>query len=148
FNPAADLVKPRPKETEVEIYTEAEANHLLVVSRPHRLHALYALALTAGMREGELLALHWPEVDFDNSVVKVVRTLRAAKGGFTLEPPKSKRSRRTIDLPRVALDALNEHRKRMLAEGRDVKTGPVFVTRTGNFIGRSNLVRQIHRPML
>jgi integrase len=148
FSPAADLVKPRPKEREVEIYTEEEANRLLDSSRPHRLHALYVLALTAGMREGELLALHWPEVDFEGGAVKVVRTLRAAKGGFSLEPPKSKRSRRTIDLPRVALDALHEHRKRMLAEGRDVKAGPVFVTRTGNFMSRSNLVRQVHRPML
>jgi hypothetical protein len=36
----------------------------------------------------------------------------------------------------------------MLAEGHDVKSGPVFVTRTGNFIGKSNLVRHVHRPLL
>jgi integrase len=149
FNPAADLAKPRPKEPEVEILTEAEANRLLSASHAHRLHALYVLALTSGMREGEMLALHWPEIDFDAAAVKVVRTLAAKKGGgFTLEPPKSKRSRRVIDLPTVAIEALNEHRKRMLAEGRDVKSGPVFVTTTGNFIGRSNFCKQVHRPLL
>src|SRR3954464_3900360 len=36
----------------------------------------------------------------------------------------------------------------MLAEGHDVKRGPVFVTRTGNFLGKSNLIRQVHRPLL
>jgi integrase len=46
------------------------------------------------------------------------------------------------------MEALNEHRKKMLAEGHDVKAGPVFVTRTGNFIGKGNFVKQIHKPML
>ena len=69
-------------------------------------------------------------------------------GGFSLEPPKSKRSLRKIDLPRVALAALNEHRKSMLAEGHNVKSGPVFVTTTGNYIGRSNFNRKILRPLV
>jgi integrase len=149
FNPSADLAKPRPKEKEVEVYSEAQTNELLAASRPHRLHALYVLALTAGMRQGELLALHWPEVDFGQAAVKVVRTLKVKKGGgFTLEPPKSAKSRRTIDLPCVAMDALHEHRKAMLAEGRDVKEGPVFVTKTGNYIGKGNFIKQIHKPLL
>jgi integrase len=148
-NPAADLVKPRPKEKEVEIYTEEQANHLLAVSLPHRLHALYVLALTSGMREGELLGLHWPEVDFERSSVKVMQTLKGKKGGgFTLEPPKSKKGRRTIDLPKVAMDALHEHRKHMLAEGHNVKEGAIFVTKTGNYIAKTNFVKQIHKPML
>jgi integrase len=149
-NPAADLVKPRPKEQEVEVYTEEQANRLLAASRPHRLHALYVLALTSGMREGELLALHWPEVNFVAATVQVLKTLRLRKkseGGFALEPPKSKKSRRTIDLPQVALDALHEHRKRMLAEGHDVKTGPVFVTEKGTFISRGNFVKHVHRML-
>ncbi len=149
FNPAADLAKPRPKEKEVEIFTEGQAKQLLAASAGHQLHALFVLALTSGMRQGELLGLHWPEFDFDAGAVKVTQKLVAKKGGgFTLEPPKSKRSRRTIDLPRVAVDAMHEHRKRMLAEGHDVKAGPVFVTKTGNFIGKSNLIRQVFRPLL
>jgi integrase len=148
-NPAAGLAKPRPKETEVEILTEQQSRHLLATAAGHRLSALYVVALTSGMREGELLALHWPAVDFERAAVSVLHTLKAKKGGgFTLEPPKSKRSRRVIDLPRVAMDALHEHRKAMLAEGHDAKDGPVFVTRTGNFIGKSNLVRQVHKPLL
>jgi integrase len=148
-NPAADLVKPRPREKEVEVYSEPQARQLLEASAGHRLHALYVLALTTGMREGEILALHWPEVSFRDGAVSVIRTLHARKGGgFALEPPKSRRSRRTIDLPRLALDALRDHRERMRAEGRDVEAGPVFVTQTGNFIGKSNLIRGVHRPLL
>src|SRR5262245_31356057 len=46
--------------------------------------------------------------------------------------PKSRQSRRVVELPKFCVDALHDHRKRMLAEGHDVKAGPVFVTRTGN----------------
>jgi integrase len=149
FNPAADLVKPRPQDKEVDIFTEEHVKTLLKTAAAHRLHALYVLAVTSGMREGELLALNWTALDFDKGTVSVLRTLKAQKGGgFTLEEPKSKRSRRTLDIPRVALDALHEHRKRMLAEGHNVKDGPVFVTRTGNYITKTNLVRQVHRPLL
>ena len=101
------------------------------------------------MREGEILALHWPEVGFADGTVSVLRTLKArAGGGFTLEPPKSGRSRRTIDLPRYTLDALLTHRQAMQAEGHEVGAGPVFITTNGNFIGKSNLIRQVHRPLL
>lgn len=149
FNPTADLVKPRPKEKEVEIFVEEQARLFLSVSTTHRLHAIFVLALTGGMREGELLGLHWPEIHFYLATVKVTQTLKEKKGGgFTLEPPKSKKSRRTIDLPKVAINALHEHRKRMLAEGHDVRSGPVFVTRTGNFYGRSNFIRKIFKPLL
>ncbi|MEO6808141.1 MAG: tyrosine-type recombinase/integrase [Isosphaeraceae bacterium] len=149
FNPAADLVKPQPKGREVSVYSEEQAKQLLATSTAHRLHAIYALALTSGMREGEILALHWPEVGFEDATVSVVRTLKAKKGGgFTLEPPKSKQSRRTIVLPGYTIDALQDHRKAMLAEGRDVNAGPLFVAGTGNFIGKSNLIRQVHRPLL
>src|SRR4051794_2103992 len=108
FSPAADLIKPRPKEAEVEVYDETQVKQLLATSKNHRLHAIFVLALTSGMREGEILAVHWPEVNFETRTVSVLRTLKAKKGGgFTLEPPKSKRSRRTIDLPSYTMDALN-----------------------------------------
>ena len=149
FSPAADLIKPQPRPREVPVYSEAQAKQLLATSVGHRLHDLYALALTSGMREGEILALHWPEVGFADGTVSVLRTLKARTGGgFTLEPPKSGRSRRTIDLPRYTLDALLTHRQAMLAEGHEVGAGPVFMTTNGNFIGKSNLIRQVHRPLL
>lgn len=150
-NPAANLTKPRPKDADVEPYTEEQVNQLLAANKSHRLHALYVLAVTTGMRQGELFSLHWPEINFDQATVTVkytLRQLKKAEGSFSLEPPKSKRSRRTLDVPAVVLTALAEHRERMKVEGRDVENGPVFLTKTGTFIGKSNFTRQIHRPLL
>jgi integrase len=44
------------------------------------------------------------------------------------------------------VDALHEHRKAMVAEGN--MAAPVFCTRTGNYIGKSNLTRQTFKPIL
>src|SRR5262249_49937583 len=90
-----------------------------------------------------------PAVDLDGEKVTVLHTLRAVQGGgFRLEPPKSERSRRSIDLPAAAVAALREQRERMRAEGHDVEAGTVFPTRTGNYISGSNLARQTWKPLL
>src|SRR5262245_50818803 len=58
-----------------------------------------------------------------------------------LEEPKSKASRRSLDLPKVAMAALLEHRRRMLTEGHDIKAGPASFTKTGN------LSKKVYRPL-
>ncbi len=69
-------------------------------------------------------------------------------GGFLLKEPKSRHGRRVVTLPSFCVVALHEHRKRMLAEGQDVHAGTIFVTKTGNHIGKSNFVRTVHQPLL
>jgi integrase len=78
--------------------------------------------------------------------VAVQRSLAQIKGDFVVKEPKSKRSRRSIKLPRFVLTALQTHRQAMLREGNI--TAPVFCTKTGNYIGKSNLVRQVFKPVL
>jgi integrase len=146
FNPAADVVKARPDEREMAYLTGPQAKLFLAAARPCRLYALFALAVGSGMRQGELLGLQWPDIDFDRGTVAVQRSLAQVGGRFILKEPKSKRSRRTIQLPKFALDALREHRAAMLREGNI--GAHVFCTRTGQPIGKSNLIRQVFRPVL
>ncbi len=146
FNPAADVAKARPAEVEMQFLTEAQARQFLDAARPCRLYALFAVALGTGMRQGELLGLRWDDVDFEKGVVSVQRSLAQLKGQFVLKEPKSKRSRRSVALPRFALDALRDHRAAMLKEGNIA--APVFCTRSGQFIGKSNLIRQVFKPVV
>ena len=106
-----------------------------------RLEALYVLAIDSGVRQGEAFGLHWPQVDFDGQAVIVTQSLEEKDGLFRLKAPKSKASRRRIALPSETLAVLNEHRQRMLVEGRDVKTGPVFVDTEGGYLRKNNLHR-------
>ena len=58
-----------------------------------RLQALYVLAVTAGLRRGELLGLRWEDVDLESGTLQVRRTLSEPKGGYVFEAPKSGKGR-------------------------------------------------------
>ena len=75
-----------------------------------RLEALFVLSITLGLRPGELRALTWDHVDLDQGVIHVWRSTR--RDGDTKTP----KSRRSLVLPRRAIDALQAHRKRQDAE--------------------------------
>lgn len=120
-----------------------------------RLGALYVLAVTSGMRQGEILALAWKHVDLAASLVRVRRSLVLVKGGFSFAPPKTERSRRTIELRPEAVEALRAHRKRQLEErmryegsGAWKDQGLVFASTTGTPIRRQNLQRRSFKPLL
>ena len=76
----------------------------------HRLAAYVVVSLLAGVRTEEARALTWAEVDLDAGTVAVYRSVRA-KGDT-----KTRKSRRLLKLPRKAVEALREHRKRQAAE--------------------------------
>jgi integrase len=147
-NPCADVPRANPGEKEMQILTEQQVKAFLKAAKNRRLYALFALALGSGMRQGELLGLQWPDIDFDKGTLAVQRSLAQVKREFILKEPKSRASRRTIRLPTFALTALLDYRKLMLAEGQDVKSGTVFVTKTGTYLAKSNLIRQVFRPIL
>ena len=89
---------------------------LFEVARGDRLEALYVLAVTMGLRQGELLGLKWDDVDTEAKTLRVRRTLTTAKGGPVLSSPKTKASRRTVSLSEIALSALKGHLRRQLEE--------------------------------
>jgi integrase len=66
-----------------------EARKLLDAARGDRIEALYVLAVTTGMRQGELLALKWQDIDLDNATLSVRRTLTRSGGRYTLGAPKT-----------------------------------------------------------
>ena len=96
--------------------TAEQARMLFDAARGERLEALYILAVTTGLRQGELLGLKWDDVDLDTGTLRVRRTLTTAKGGPVLSAPKTKGSRRSVKLSQTALEALGSHLERQLKE--------------------------------
>lgn len=114
-NPADLVDAPRMRQTEMHTLDLAQSRTLLEAARGDRLEGLYALALATGMREGELLALRWRDVDLDVHHLQVKGTLawRSGQGaghGFAIGQPKTKRSRRRIDLDPETVAALRRHK--------------------------------------
>ena len=110
-NPADLVDAPRMRQSEMHTLDLEQSRALLAAARGDRLEALYALALTTGMREGELLALRWRDVDLDAHHLQVRGTLSRRTGdGFSIGQPKTRRSRRRLDLDAEAVAALRRHR--------------------------------------
>ncbi len=107
---------PRPAPREMRPLSPAEARKLLDAAQGDRLEALYVLAVTTGMRQGELLALKWQDVDLGNATVSIRRTLTRSGGRYTLGEPKTKKSRRSIHLTPRAADVLEQHLERQLSD--------------------------------
>jgi integrase len=146
-NPASRVPKPKAPVTEIVPFTPDEIVKIRKAATGHRLEAMFALAISTGARMGELLGLGWEHLDLERGVMSVARSLAVVRGGFLLKEPKSRRGRRKVELPAFAVEALHEHRKRMLAEGNHAAT-TVFCTKPGRFIGKSGFIREIYAPLL
>lgn len=94
----------------------AAARGLLATVKDDRLYALYLLALTLGLRKGELLGLRWDAVDLEKGELSVTRSLQRINGELVSAQPKTRYSCRTIPLPPFVLEALRERRKQQQVE--------------------------------
>jgi integrase len=90
---------------------------LLGAARDVQERALFALAITTGMRQGEIFALSWADVEFVAGTVSVRATLTEdLDGKLVRSEPKTTKSRRVIYLPALALKALRAHQAERQAE--------------------------------
>ncbi len=140
------VTRPRAQRPTMRVLTPEQVSALLTAARMDRFYALYVLAVTTGLRQGELLGLQWADIDFDHAVLRVRNTLHEMAGHLWLDEPKTARGRRTVDLPACAVLALREHRARMLVK-RDVQEF-VFCDTQGGPVRKSNLVRRSFLPLL
>jgi integrase len=151
-NPADSVDAPRLERKEFRALDAEEAGRLLDAARSDRLHALYTLALTCGMRQAELLGLRWADVDLDGGKLSVRRQVMRVGGEWRFSEPKTKAGRRVITLPALAVSALREHRRQQAeerlraADWQDL--GLVFPNRRGAPIAKENLLRRSFWPLL
>jgi integrase len=144
-NPAAPVKPPQPRQVEIRPLNREQVRALFEAASGNRLEALYVVAVTAGLRRGELQGLKWDDLDLEAGMLQVRRTLSEPKGGYIFEAPKSGKGR-SIRLTRKATLALREHRKRQLEEriqkaGLWQEQGLVFPSGVGTPLSGGNLNR-------
>jgi integrase len=152
-NPADDVDAPRVHTEEVHPLTQEEARRFLEAVRGDRLEALYVVALHTGLRQGELLALRWEDLDLEAHTLQVRRTATKDGGKLAVGPTKSAKGRRTVKLTKDATASLGSHLTRQLEE-IDVlgdhfqDQGLVFCTSKGTLINPTNLRKRSFAPLL
>jgi len=151
----ADLVDPpRMVRRPMTTLSAEQARTLFATASADRLHALYVLAVTTGMRQGELLALHWRDLDLKAGTAHVRGSLQQMRDGeLKIVEPKTLRSRRQVTLTATALHALRRHRTRQAKERLRVGAAwldddLVFPNPVGGPMAANHLLRQNFYPLL
>ena len=83
-DPCVGVDLPRLKRREMEALSVEECGRFLTAARETEWFALYALALTTGMRPSEYLALKWGDIDWQRGAASVSRTIQISSNAWTL----------------------------------------------------------------
>ena len=146
---------PRARRAEMRVYDEQQTQRLLRVAAEAstRAEALLTLAVTTGMREGELLSLTWRNVSLDGRYLHVQTNLRRLRNRrHIVKDVKTEHGRRKIELSDRAVDALRRHRVKQHAErlamgatweDRDL----VFPNTRGRHATHSSTLERLFHPL-
>jgi integrase len=152
-NVATVVTPPRVQRHDMTPLSTDQVKALLSAAHGERFEGLYVLAITTGMRLGELLGLRWQDVDLPGSTLHVRHTLVRTPTGWQLAEPKTDRSRRRITLGPRAIEALRHHRSRQAAER--LRMGPIwqeqdliFANEIGKPMDAGNLLHRSLWPLL
>jgi integrase len=133
-NVADAVIPPKPPRTENSVWTSEQARHFIAGVVGERFEAIYVLAITCGLRVGEMCGLKWEDLDLDAATLQVQRTRqRIRKTGIDDGGPKShvvdgapktKKGARLIVLPPLTVSALRRWRVRQKEER--LLAGPIW----------------------
>ena len=131
-------VAPRP---DIITFTREEIDALLEAAKEYsdgRYYPLILLAITSGMRRGEILALRFCDINLKKCEVSITRNLQKTKQGLIITPPKTKAGVRKISLPAEVVNALWAlHSDRKILSLDDF----IFITRNGTPYEPRNIER-------
>jgi integrase len=106
-NPAIGCKLPPMQRKEMQILSREEMQRLLIQAKAEGYYEIFLLELSTGLRQGELLALQWDDLNFTTGELRIDKQLSRTGG---VAAPKTKAAVRTIILPPSVLNALKKHR--------------------------------------
>ena len=110
-NPADSCKLPPAKSREMKVLTPEEIQRLLIQAKEDGCYELLLLELATGLRRGEILALHWDDLNFRTGALRVERQVHRVKGELVVSPPKTKAGNRTVLLPAPVLNVLQSYKQ-------------------------------------
>lgn len=152
-NPIDGVSPPRPPRLEMKTLGHDQVKQLLASAEEDRFLALWTLMVSTGLRIGEAIGLRWQDLDEHNGRLSIQRALQRQEGnGLVFVEPKSRQSRRTIHLSRLAQDALRRHRQMQAAE--QLAAGPewqehglIFTTTVGRPLDPNHVYVSFQRAL-
>ncbi|MBN1536200.1 MAG: site-specific integrase [Anaerolineales bacterium] len=144
-NPTQGATLPRYRHGDMKVLDESQVSRFLVAARYSTYQGLYHLAVTTGMRLGELVGLKWSDVYFNTGAITVQRQVQDVRGqGWTFQEPKTRSGRRTVKVGEGCLQSLRiqlekQQNQKALVGERWQEFDLVFTSKVGTPIDPSNL---------
>ncbi|AOZ91643.1 site-specific integrase [Paenibacillus crassostreae] len=148
-NPTAIVDRPKARKKEMLYWSEEESHKFLAVARNDRYYHAFLLALTTGMRQGEILGLRWKDVDFERRTISIVQIL-SHNGKEFQTGAKTDSGSRSIGVDRSTIAELRGLQKRCREEKINDKriyqdNDLVICTTVGTPLSPRNLNRSFSR---
>lgn len=137
---------------EIPAIDDAATAWLLDCARGTRLHIPILLAASCGLRRGEILALRWSDIDWGAGVAWIRRAVEQTRAGAAIKDPKSAKSRRSVALPPIAVEALRGHQqeqsRRKEALGSDYRDNDLICARDDGTVWNPAAFTSAYRHLL
>ena len=151
-NPVPDVERPKieaqeysREDREMQIFTPEQIRVFLAAADPGLYRVLFATALMTGAREGELFGLQWGDIDWVSGQVLIRRSLSRNKDGWKFYEPKTRNSRRRVDVDPILLHELKKW-KLMLPKSEPENL--IFPSPLGEPLHRSTMYKQGFLPAI
>lgn len=136
-NPCMAVDAPKAARSNRLTFTSKETIDVLNKASGTNLFLPILLAVTTGLRRGEVLGLRWTDINFEKELLNVSQAVSFTKEGIFYDTPKTERSTRTIPLASIALNALKAYRseqaKLYLKLGRSLNNEDPILSGIGGF---------------
>lgn len=114
FNPVPLCTPPRKRINEMQVWTPEELEKFLMANTADFYYPIVYTAVSCGLRQGELLALHWRDIDTVWSTISVSRSVVARQvreNGYKYKEPKTRKGRRLVAMSERLKDYFKEYRQ-------------------------------------
>ncbi len=116
YNPCEGVVLPKLKKYKAKVYDQKQIHTLLEAAKDTDMYLPVLLCVTVGLRRGELLALRWENIDFENKLLKVRSNMVRGEKGFIIKSPKSEAGVRDIRIGDEVVAALREAKAKYMLD--------------------------------
>jgi len=136
-NVAKGVPVPKNDKKVNDPFSPEQVRTFLSGAKAHRLYSLFRLAVYTGARKGELLALKWNDLDFEQQSLVISKNRLVVRGENVVQAStKGGEGRRTISLDPETVEIMKDHRKRQFEERLKAgslwnETGYIFATEFG-----------------
>jgi integrase len=151
-NPVLAVIRPKSKRKEMKTLSDSQVRTLLSFAEGDRFEVLFWLAVTTGLRQGELLGLKWSDVDWTGRRIGIQRQVQRLRGGLVFSEPKTAAGRRVIALGVLTIEKLRRHQNLQTEERQAAKhywkeNDMIFPSSTGTPMDPSNLYHNFKRML-